>query len=149
MTLSDLDEARRTMGLPAPSSGVPGLPNYGPIATLSLENIGDSVQWNWRQWGVPVHTRCWVTRITGLRKRHEFEREFLWGEKDYSKAGRSGNRGIYFHYRLRPGHIYHVCEPKSWGYNDIYYCHITGGEVVRMSEGEVLRIFSEANDERD
>lgn len=103
-------------------------------AVLRLEDIG----WG----GTDKHgilrpgqsARPWVARLTGYTIESwqvfgTFEREFLRGQRDFSQTNRSGSRGIFIYYALRPG-LYEVNERTSWNSVRRYYCVVADDRVI-------------------
>jgi len=81
---------------------------------------------------------CWVAEIKGFGKKYHYDREFVPGKNDYSKANSKGTRGIFCWYVLESGHVYEVKEPTSWSRIERYFCRVSDeGEIIKISEGEV------------
>ncbi len=120
------------------------------IYLLALEAIGDDVVALNRgiQQGIPPGPvrrsldlkprRPWVARITGGCPNWGLERDFVRGNKDYSRANSKGSRGVMLYYHLREGGVYEVNELESWSTTDRYFCRIEGSGLVRMTEAEAL-----------
>jgi len=123
---------------------------------LSLEAIGDDrvkydrlVQAEVGQLG-PVAAsmvatrprRPWVAEIVGIHPLYRFERRFLRGNKDYSRANSIGSRGVYLYYQLMEGRIYEVNVLESWSSTDRYFCRVRHGRPIRLTETEVVACLS-------
>lgn len=79
-----------------------------------------------------------MAEITGTDHKYGFDREFLRGRKDYSKANSIGSRGVYLWYILESGRYYEVKERTSWSGSDRYFVKVTmGGDIERVSKSEV------------
>jgi hypothetical protein len=96
---------------------------------LSIELIG-----NPRQGFSPA----WVKEVIGIDA-DGLITEHLEGQMDYSKANSVGSRGVYRHYFLQEGIIYHVSSPKTWNRTDEYYCCIRSGAEIRMTYQEAIK----------
>jgi hypothetical protein len=92
-------------------------------AMLDMEKIGD--------------TAPRVFEIYDYRP-GEFVKHEVAGLVDYSRANRIRTRGVRRFFCLTPGRIYEVIDPRSWKRTEHYYCHVRGGEIVRMEIGEVF-----------
>lgn len=86
--------------------------------------------------------RPWVAEIIGRHPTYRYERRFLHGRKDYSRANGVGSRGVYLYYHLEPGRVYEVNELLSWSRSDRYFCQVVGGRVERLDDDEVERCLS-------
>lgn len=122
-------------------------------ATLKLEVIGDNTHQHLKLWTSVINEAlpgvgsallgncppsCWVAEITGTDHKYGFDREFLRGRKDYSKANSIGSRGVYLWYILESGRYYEVKERTSWSGSDRYFVKVTmGGDIERVSKSEV------------
>ncbi|MFA5348517.1 MAG: hypothetical protein WC294_10290 [Methanoregula sp.] len=81
---------------------------------------------------------CWCAEIKGFGIKFRFDREFIQGKNDYSRANSKGTRGIFCYYILESDHIYEVKEPLSWSRAERYFCRVSDdGEIVRITEKEV------------
>jgi hypothetical protein len=80
---------------------------------------------------------AWVARLTGPDPLYGFIREFLRGQKDYSRANGTGSRGVYVYYPLRPG-IYEVHKRLNWRKTRRYFIRVEGTEITEISREEVL-----------
>lgn len=78
--------------------------------------------------------RPWVAKITGTDKKYKYKREFVRGQKDYSKANSTGSRGIYIYYYLDEGCIYEVSEQVTWKSWERYFCKVEKGKVLEIKE---------------
>jgi hypothetical protein len=86
-----------------------------------------------------VPASAWVAELRGRHHKYTFERSFLRGKIDYSKANSKGSRGVEVHFVLYPGKYYEVSNPTSWRRTDRYFCRVTDdGEIVRIDRSEVL-----------
>ena len=123
------------------------------LYALALEAIGDDVIYErrmCRRHGVPWVPRraidyaarpAWVARVVGLDGRGGLCREFLRGNRDYSKANSSGSRGIWVHYLLGDG-LYEVNEPVKWRQCRRYFLRVAGGSAEEISLREVVACLS-------
>lgn len=120
-------------------------------AVLSLEIIGDDFYSHARQEGAKESQRYhkypdrfgadkkrpWVARITGTHPKYQLAREFLCGQKDYSRSNGLGSRGVYEYFVLDPG-IYEVHERLTWKRTRRYFVRVQGEEVTEIDREEVL-----------
>jgi hypothetical protein len=107
------------------------------LTPITLEVFADNVSAVLRAFGEKPHFSApWVARILGRHPKFRFDRDFVRGMKDYSKANGAGSRGVYSTYWLEPG-IYEVAEKRSWGSSRRYFCVVYNGEVTEIPEGEV------------
>jgi len=122
---------------------------------LGLEAIGDDLvqlnrlrQTQLRESGVPDHLRRsadlgpilrrpWVAEIKGPDARFGWERTFVHGKKDYSRANSIGSRGVMVYHHLREGPVYEVNAWLSWSSVDRYFCRVAGTELIRLTEDQV------------
>lgn len=80
----------------------------------------------------------WVAEITGPDPTYTYQRRFVRGKKDYSKANSKGSRGVYLWFLLESGRVYEVNERKTWSTTERYFCRVADdGEIIRMSREEV------------
>jgi hypothetical protein len=79
----------------------------------------------------------WIARIVGLDSRYTFKREFLRGQKDYSRANSIGSRGVYLYYPLKAG-VYEVNERLTWKKARRYFVRVVGSEFFEVGREEVL-----------
>lgn len=110
-----------------------------PSAILTLEAIADD-----------------AVAFSGARKRNRVEvlyglgyagrwiTEWVPGRSDFRRANSVGSRGVYCTYELLCGPIYRIEAPQSWRSTDIYFAHVVAGEIVRLSEEEVMACLSAA-----
>jgi len=98
-------------------------------SVIALELIGES-----------CHTQSmpWVCEITGIDPQYKYKRVFVRGKKDYSSANSIGSRGIYRYFMLEENHVYEAFERTSWKSSRRYFCRAEQGDVIKMSEEEVL-----------
>lgn len=82
-------------------------------------------------------TQPWMARITGLDKKYGFGREFLHGQRDYSKSNSIGSRGVYEYFALSDG-LYEVHERPTWKRTRRYFIQVAGTEIVEITREEVL-----------
>lgn len=81
--------------------------------------------------------RAWVARITGFDPRWKFAREFLRGQKDYTRASSTGNRGIYLVYFLETGY-YEINERVSWKHSRRYFAEVVDDDLlIELSREEL------------
>jgi len=82
----------------------------------------------------------WVARIVG-EAGGKLDREFVNGDKDYTNASGTGNRGVYFYYALKPG-IYEINQRITWNRTERYFARVVDDETFeRMSKQEVYDAF--------
>lgn len=81
--------------------------------------------------------KSWVAQITGLDPRWGFARTFLYGQKDYSSASGTGNRGIYLYYFLEPGY-YEINERVSWKNSRRYFAEVIDEDILSELTREEL-----------
>lgn len=108
----------------------PGKPRF----VLELECIDDRSPV--ALWGGPSQ-KPWVAQIFGSDGRGGFNRAFVSGAKDYSRANSKGTRGIYRFYTLEEGPIYEVNDRQTWRHTERYFARVQNGEMVRMGDEEV------------
>ncbi len=88
-------------------------------------------------------SKPWVARITGLDQRFGFERDFLGGVRDYTKANSVRTRGIETSFSLEDG-LYEIHLPKSWKKATREFIEIKDGQKLAIKKEEVLaRITAE------
>lgn len=108
------------------------------LAILRLEVIGDDTNQLVRELGKLTGDRRglqgwtpWVARITGTDPRYKLAREFIQGNRDYSRANSVGSRGIMINYWLKPG-VYEVFERTSWSSSRRYFVWSAGGQIEEI-----------------
>jgi hypothetical protein len=112
------------------------------LASFKLEMIGSGAGSRYQSYMGRNTSKPWVARLRGLSEEYGFDREFVHGQWDYSKASGTGARGIFVYYALKPG-IYEVNERVSWKHVDRYFIRVTeGAEVERISREEVLQCLT-------
>ncbi len=89
--------------------------------------------------------RPWVAQLTGLSARYGFERRFVLGKKDFSRANSLGSRGVYAHYILEEGLLYEVHALLSWKRSERYYCQIRLGAPFRLTKEVIIQCLSEGS----
>ena len=121
-------------------------------AVISLEDVG------WGGTGEKFNrlrpgqsAKPWVARLTKFDPDHgifgDFEREFLRGQRDFSRTNRSGSRGIYLYFALVPG-VYEVNERTSWSNARRYFVRVNDDTTVtEISREEVLACLPSAASE--
>lgn len=87
--------------------------------------------------------RYWAAEIVGLHPKFKFNRQFLKGTIDFSRANKKASRGVFIYYTLSPGKIYEVSHPVSNKNTDRYFCRVVNNEVVRMTVEEVTDWLNE------
>ena len=113
---------------------------------LKLEAIGDNVTYEasmCRKHGVPyrarrsidIPRRPWVARITGYNSRFGLHREFLTGQRDYTRANGPGSRGIFLYYFLDDG-LYEVNELVTWSRTRRYFLRVERGQAEEITTQE-------------
>ena len=90
--------------------------------------------------------RPWVAKITGRDPKYKYAREFQRAQWDYSKANSVGSRGIYLYYWLDEGCLYEVKEQVTWKRWERYFCRAEAGELVEMSEDEVIEWLKDCSE---
>lgn len=117
--------------------------------TLRLEAIGDdtekalrTVEHTFASAGHKSRSRplrpVWVAEITGPDAKYGLARQFLKGDKDYSRANSVGSRGVYIYYQLDRGKYYEVSSPESWSRVDRYFARVDdNGKIVKVDRSEV------------
>jgi len=122
---------------------------------LIIEAIGDNYRYHLRQHLRPSQSFTkleinafrlgnkylspWVAKITGLDDRYGLVRDFVKGQKDYSRANSTGSRGIFLHYFLEPG-IYEINERKTWKRAKRYFAKIIDQQtLIEISREEVIK----------
>lgn len=79
----------------------------------------------------------WVAALVLVNDR--LERHFVRGNKDYSGASGSGNRGIVLYYPLRSG-VYEVNERLSWRRSRRYFLRVIDSSTAEeLSQHEAMR----------
>jgi hypothetical protein len=118
--------------------------------TLALECIGDDIAQAmkakvqvptlkaWRMGKQP-----WVAEITGTHPTYGFQRQFIYGQKDYSQGNSVGSRGVYRYYQLEPGKLYEVFSRATWNRSERYFCQVADGALVKMTIEEVYTCLSD------
>lgn len=79
-------------------------------------------------------SRAWVAKVKNMRGNF-VDREFVQGQKDYSKSNGAGTRGIYKHYFLDDG-LYEISSPQSWKSTDRYFAYVEDGDIWRVTREE-------------
>ncbi len=131
-------------------------------ATIKLEVFGDNVRQQLELYtkiidgavpglgrafmGRPPKPSCWVAEILGTHPKYRYERRFLRGKKDYSRANSVGSRGIFLWYTLESGRVYQVQEQTSWRRTRRYFIRVTDeGEIEEIKGDEVKTWLAEKN----
>ena len=83
-------------------------------------------------------TRPWIARITGLCEKYGLKREFIRGQKDYSRANSIGSRGVYEYFALDTG-IYEVHERTTWKKTRRYFIRAKDAQIEEISREEVMQ----------
>lgn len=92
--------------------------------------------------GVP-----WLAEITGRDRTYGYRREFLSANKDYSRAGRTGTRGVYYHWTLRVNRIYEAWRPLTWSRGERLFLRANpDGTVREIVREEVEAWLNEASE---
>jgi len=111
-------------------------------ATIKLEMIGVGASERYRAYLGINKSKPWVARILGLDDEWGFERQFMRGYTDYSKASGTGARGVYVHYALEPG-IYEVNRRMSWKHVRRYFIHVfDDGSYAEIIREEVIQCLT-------
>lgn len=79
----------------------------------------------------------WAARLNGVTIGGKFRREFLRGQKDYSRANSIGSRGVYLHYSLPPG-VYQVHEKTAWQNFRTYFLLSQAGRTQEITRQEAV-----------
>lgn len=104
---------------------------------LKIECIGDGGGLSGKTGALAVMffgnppARAWVARVKGMRDKW-VDREFVQGQKDYTKANSVGSRGVELHFFLTDG-LYEISSPVSWAKTDRYFAYIEDGELWRVT----------------
>jgi hypothetical protein len=116
--------------------------NYFP-AVIKLENIGDDYYWArgksqlaYKRYHGPARPPSYATRL--VWNGQDIEKQFLKGQKDYSKANSVGSRGVETYYILQPGWVYEVHEHLTWKRSRTYWCRVEDGMIIEMTFEEAL-----------
>lgn len=91
----------------------------------------------WPEWKEKP-PRPWVARLTGLDTRYGYSRDFIDGQKDYSKANRCGSRGVFLEWALEPG-IYEIKEFTGKKNHTRRYFAKVDGQITEIDESEARR----------
>lgn len=82
--------------------------------------------------------RPWVAQLQSYNQRTgDFDRKFLHGVKDYSRANSVGSRGVFEYIVLNTGY-YEVNERVSWKKTDRYFIRVIDEDITRITLAEVL-----------
>lgn len=84
-----------------------------------------------------IYPKPWVARILGTDPKYGLEREFVDSTEDCSASNRTGSRGIYRVFWLRPGY-YEVSARNSWSRAERYFCEVRAAECRTCDSQEVL-----------
>lgn len=104
-----------------------------------------SAEWRKNSYKRPAFRKPWVARLTGLCDRYGLAREFRWHYCDYSRATRSGSRGIYFYFPLPPGY-YEMFEQVSWKHDERRYFQVhADATTTKMTREEVIACLKNAD----
>ena len=107
------------------------------LALLSLKLDGIANGLANAAFGCKNPRKPWVAEITGTHEKFGFERVFLESKRNYSRANKSGSRGVELWFILESGKVYEVKSPKSWRSVDRYFCRVNDdGDIIRMSKDE-------------
>lgn len=107
-----------------------------PTYHLQLEAIGEDLARGFWAFGFrPRHSVC---RVWASNGRGGWVKDYLRGDRCYANANSKGSRGVMVSYFLDEGPIYHICDPKTWSQTDRYFARIINGEMIRMSDDEVV-----------
>jgi hypothetical protein len=88
----------------------------------------------------PPRPHPWIARLEALDRRFGFKREFVKGVYDYTYARKSGGRGIYVYFALKPGY-YEVFRTVSWNErsDERYFIQVNDiGEWHKITREEVI-----------
>lgn len=122
---------------------------------LMLELIGDDQFQHLKLYngilkecGLPAEPNppsSWVAEIVGTHPRYGFERRFLPGFRDYSKANGVGSRGVYLCATVQDGKIYDIREQRTWKSCDRRFARFEHGKEIRMTKDEVAQWLANSN----
>lgn len=94
-----------------------------------------------------IPSSSWVAEIVGFHSKYKYDRIFLQGKRDYSRANSAGSRGIFAWYILESGKYYEIKQQTSWKKSCRYFAKVDDtGEIIEVKEEEVrgwLRNLSE------
>lgn len=80
----------------------------------------------------------WVAEIVGLSAKYGYERRFLRGKEDWTRANSPGSRGVYFYFTLEEGRYYEAYRRVSNNQSERLFLKVTSeGEIVEVSREEV------------
>jgi hypothetical protein len=79
----------------------------------------------------------WVAQITGIHEQFTFERQFIRGQKDYSRANSQGSRGVFLYFHLGPG-LYEAKQHLSWRRTRRFFFRIDNEELTEMTKEDML-----------
>lgn len=81
-------------------------------------------------------SRPWVARLTGFDATYGYQRSFVTGQIDYSRANGPGSRGVFLHFWLKPG-VYEVNERTSWRNVQRRFVRVEDMTITDMTREEV------------
>ena len=111
------------------------------LAVLELEWIGQDLDKLMCRVGLKNIRKPWVALIL-KSETYGYDREFLIGKLDYSRANSKGSRGVYLVYYLREGGVYEVFSFSSWKSQTRSFVTVVDGDVVEINKDEVDSIIS-------
>lgn len=94
-----------------------------------MERLGEALGYNKKP--------TWVARLLGYDGLN-FEREFVWGQKDYLNSNGTGSRGVYIYYPLIDG-IYEINERKTWRRIKRWYAKVNGDKIMEISKDKAIQ----------
>lgn len=91
-----------------------------------------------------ISPSSWVAEVTGFSIKYGYDRCFLKGKRDYSRANSVGSRGVFNEYLLESGRIYDIKSQVSWKNSYRYFCTVTeDGDIKTISASEVNKMLRE------
>lgn len=82
----------------------------------------------------------WVARLMSYNAIGGFDRRFIHGRKDYSRANSKGSRGVYLCYALEPG-VYEINQLTSWSSSRRYFCMVDGESLHQLTKEEAVDVL--------
>jgi predicted phosphoadenosine phosphosulfate sulfurtransferase len=99
--------------------------------------LGEKVPGNQNQ-------KPWVSRLTGIKDKQWFEREFIEGQLDYSQSNSKGSRGVALVFSVDTNNVYEVRYYASRSREVRKFLYITqAGETIQLSREEAMEKVSD------
>jgi hypothetical protein len=120
------------------------------LAVLSLEFIGETYHAHKRDGSRPDliarygqllgrdTSRPWVAKLSGIDAGGSFHREFVRAQIDYSRANKTGSRGVYLYYPLQDG-LYEVNKRESWTKVRRYFIRVEDTRIEEIEREEIMQ----------